>query len=80
MLQHSGVRGIEGHAVPGVASRSLGLISDALQAAHGAESQRVALLVVAPLYVWSAAHYFVASRTVLADLRAHAASSAEAQS
>jgi len=48
----------------------VGLLSDALQPAHGAESLRLALLVVVPLYLWSAAHYFAASRTLAADLRA----------
>jgi predicted MFS family arabinose efflux permease len=42
----------------------VGLLSDALQPAHGAESLRLALLVVLPLYLWSAAHYFAASRTL----------------
>ena len=42
----------------------VGLISDVLQPAHGVESLRLALLVVVPLYLWSAAHYFAASRTL----------------
>jgi predicted MFS family arabinose efflux permease len=50
----------------------VGMLSDALRAAHGPESLRLALLVVVPLYLWSAAHYFAASRTLAADLRAHA--------
>ncbi|MCL4798087.1 MAG: MFS transporter [Burkholderiales bacterium] len=51
----------------------VGVLSDVLRAAHGPESLRLALLVIAPLYLWSAAHYFVASRTLAADLHAHAA-------
>jgi predicted MFS family arabinose efflux permease len=47
----------------------VGLLSDALHAAHGTESLRFALFVVVPLYVWAAAHYFAASRTLAADLR-----------
>jgi predicted MFS family arabinose efflux permease len=49
----------------------VGALSDALLAAHGVESLRVALLTVAPLYLWSAAHYLAASRTLSADLHAH---------
>ena len=49
----------------------VGLLSDALRATHGAESLRLALLVVVPLHLWSAAHYLAASRTLSADLRAH---------
>jgi len=48
----------------------VGLLSDTLQPAHGAASLRLALLVVVPLYLWAAAHYFAASRTLAADLRA----------
>jgi predicted MFS family arabinose efflux permease len=51
----------------------VGMLSDVLRATHGPESLRLALLVVVPLYLWSAAHYFAASRTLSADLRAHAA-------
>jgi predicted MFS family arabinose efflux permease len=49
----------------------VGVLSDALRATHGAESLRLALLVVVPLYLWSAAHYLAASRTLSADLRTH---------
>jgi predicted MFS family arabinose efflux permease len=48
----------------------VGLLSDALQPAHGTGSLRLALLAVAPVYLWAAAHYFAASRTLAADLRA----------
>jgi predicted MFS family arabinose efflux permease len=46
----------------------VGALSDALRPAHGADSLRLALLVVVPVYLWSAAHYFAASRTLAADL------------
>lgn len=46
----------------------IGLLSDALRPAHGADSLRLALLLVVPVYLWSAAHYFAASRTLAADL------------
>jgi predicted MFS family arabinose efflux permease len=49
----------------------VGVLSDALRTTHGAESLRLALLVVVPLYLWSAAHYLAASRTLSADLRTH---------
>jgi predicted MFS family arabinose efflux permease len=55
----------------------VGLLSDALRATHGAESLRLALLVVVPLYLWSAAHYLAASRTLSADLRARSPGSVE---
>ena len=51
----------------------VGILSDALHATHGPESLRMALLVVVPLYLWAAAHYFAASRTLSADLHAYAA-------
>jgi predicted MFS family arabinose efflux permease len=52
----------------GIGPLAVGVLSDALRPAHGAESLRLALLVVVPLLVWSAAHYFAASRTLAADL------------
>jgi predicted MFS family arabinose efflux permease len=55
----------------GVGPVLVGLLSDALRSAHGAESLRLALLVVVPLYLWSAAHYLAASRSLSDDLRAH---------
>jgi predicted MFS family arabinose efflux permease len=42
----------------------VGVLSDALRPAHGADSVRLGLLVVVPLMVWSAAHYYAASRTL----------------
>ena len=46
----------------------VGLLSDALRPAHGADSLRLALLLVVPVYLWSAAHYLAASRSLAADL------------
>ena len=60
----------------GVGPVLVGLLSDTLRATHGAESLRLALLVVVPLYLWSVAHYLAASRTLAADLDAHGPSSA----
>ena len=48
----------------------VGWLSDVLRPAHGAESLRLALLIIVPLYLWSTTHYFVASRTLAADLAA----------
>ncbi|MGH8517650.1 MAG: MFS transporter, partial [Panacagrimonas sp.] len=42
----------------------VGVLSDALQPALGAQSLRFALLVIVPLLLWSSAHYFAASRTL----------------
>ena len=47
----------------------VGVLSDALQPAHGADSLRLALLVVPPVYLWAAYHYEAAARTISADLR-----------
>ena len=54
----------------GLGPLAIGLLSDALRPAHGADSLRLALLFVVPVYLWSAAHYFAASRTLAADLDA----------
>jgi len=61
----------------GVGPVLVGLLSDALRATHGAESLRLALLVVVPFYLWSVAHYLAASRTLAADLGAHGPNSAQ---
>lgn len=46
----------------------VGVLSDALRLAHRADSLRLALLVVVPLFLWSATHYYAASRSLAADL------------
>lgn len=53
----------------GIGPLAVGVLSDALHPAHGADSLRLALLVVVPLLAWSAAHYLAASRSLAADLR-----------
>ena len=53
----------------GLGPVAIGILSDALQAAHGSDSLRHALLVVPPVYLWSAYHYEAAARTISADLR-----------
>jgi predicted MFS family arabinose efflux permease len=52
----------------GLGPLAVGVLSDALRPAHGADSLRFALLVTVPLLAWSAAHYYAASRTLAADL------------
>jgi predicted MFS family arabinose efflux permease len=42
----------------------VGVLSDALRPAHGADSLRLGLLVVVPIMLWSAAHYFAAGRAL----------------
>jgi predicted MFS family arabinose efflux permease len=46
----------------------VGMLSDAGHSRFGAESLRVALLIVPPLYAWSAYHYYAATRTLARDL------------
>jgi predicted MFS family arabinose efflux permease len=56
----------------GLGPRTVGVISDALHARYGAESLRYALLCLAFVNLWAACHYFLAGRTLHADLaRAH---------
>jgi predicted MFS family arabinose efflux permease len=52
----------------GLGPLAVGLLSDALQPGHGSESLRLALLVVPPIYLWGAYHYWRAGRTIGADL------------
>ncbi|HSF47437.1 MAG TPA: MFS transporter [Burkholderiales bacterium] len=49
----------------------VGVVSDSLQATHGPDSLRLALLVLLPLYCWGAYHYHAAARTISRDLAAH---------
>jgi len=52
----------------------VGLLSDSIAAHTHHESLREALVIVALLNIWSAAHFFMAARTLRADLaRAKAA-------
>lgn len=47
----------------------VGMLSDAWQVSHGAESLRQALLVLVPsITLWSTLHYFLSSRHLRADL------------
>ena len=63
----------------GLGPVAVGVLSDALQATHGADSLRLALLVVPPVYLWAAWHYNAAARTIAADLRSAAELNPEAQ-
>jgi MFS family permease len=52
----------------GLGPWGVGILSDLLSDAYGEESLRYALLATAMINVWSALHYFLASRTLRADL------------
>jgi nitrate/nitrite transporter NarK len=52
----------------GLGPQTVGLISDLLKERHGSESLRYALLCLSFVNVWTAVHYFMASRTLGADL------------
>ena len=45
-----------------------GALSDALAPRYGADSLRWALLIVSTLFVWSAIHFYLAGRTLEADV------------
>ena len=53
----------------GLGPLAVGVMSDALSPIVGRDSLRVALMVVPPLCLWAAFHYYAASRTIRADLR-----------
>jgi hypothetical protein len=48
--------------------QTVGILSDLFSAKYGNESLRYALLILACVNVWTAFHYFMASRTLQADL------------
>jgi hypothetical protein len=52
----------------GLGPLAVGALSDGLQPSFGAESLRYALLILAPGYMWVAAHAWRASRSVTRDL------------
>jgi len=54
----------------GFGPQTVGIISDFLNAAYGQESLRYALLIVGFVNLWSATHFYLASRTLRADLAA----------
>jgi len=56
-----------------------GALSDALAPRFGADSLRYALLIVSSLFLWSAIHFYLASRTLEADV-ARVAEAARAES
>ncbi len=53
----------------GLGPQTVGILSDLFSARHGSESLRYALLTLACVNVWTAFHYFLASRTLQADLK-----------
>jgi MFS family permease len=42
----------------------VGALSDALRESQGTDSLRLAMLVIVPLTLWSAVHYFLAGRAL----------------
>jgi predicted MFS family arabinose efflux permease len=55
----------------GMGPWTVGIVSDYLSATHGVESLRYAMLYILPVVgVWSACHFFMASRTLREDLAA----------
>ncbi|MGE0679498.1 MAG: spinster family MFS transporter [Candidatus Binatia bacterium] len=52
----------------GLGPQTVGILSDAFSARYGSESLRYALLTLAGVNVWTAFHYFMAGRTLQADL------------
>lgn len=55
----------------GFGPQLVGILSDVFAPAYGAESLRMALLVLSVLNFWCAYHYFTAARTLGADLEMH---------
>ena len=55
----------------GVGPLAVGMMSDALVGSFGAQSLKLALLIVTPAFsLWAALHYFMGSRTLRADIGA----------
>ncbi len=52
----------------GLGPQTVGILSDLLHPAYGPDSLRYALLLVSPLGLWGALHYYLAGRTLGRDL------------
>jgi hypothetical protein len=52
----------------GLGPLAVGVLSDLLSVSFGSNSLRMALLMVPPLCVWGAHHYYCAARIISADL------------
>ncbi len=52
----------------GLGPQVMGIISDQLQPALKEESLRYAMLIGSMTYLWAALHFYLASRTLRADL------------
>ncbi len=52
----------------GLGPLTVGILSDILQPYYGADSLRYALLCLVFVSLWTATHYFLAGRTLRADL------------
>ena len=52
----------------GAGPQVVGIVSDLLAPTYGDESLRYALLILSFVNIWAAYHYFVAGKTLKADL------------
>ena len=52
----------------GLGPQAVGIVSDLLEPTYGVESLRYALLVMTPFGLWGAIHFYLAARTLGADL------------
>lgn len=52
----------------GLGPQTVGILSDVFEPTFGQESLRYALLALTPLGAWAAAHFYLAARTLEADL------------
>ena len=53
----------------GLGPQSVGLISDALTPAFGAQSLQIAILINSLVALWAAVHFWLAGRVINADIR-----------
>jgi predicted MFS family arabinose efflux permease len=57
----------------GVGPVAVGYLSDRLAQSYGVDSLKYSLLIITPVFsLWAAIHYFLGSRHIRADIRAHA--------
>jgi MFS family permease len=63
----------------GLGPQAVGILSDYFAPQYGADSLRYSLLVFGCLNVWAAWHYFLAGRTLKADMARIAAALPEAE-
>jgi len=54
----------------GMGPSTVGIVSDLLSERFGDDSLRYAMLIISTLYLWSALHFWLASRSLRQDLAA----------